>query len=62
MSKSLKNFTTSREALSKGAWTPRSLRIVFLFGGCREGIEVTDEVVLQASSWEQDEQFFHPSE
>jgi cysteinyl-tRNA synthetase len=53
MSKSLKNFTTIRDALSDGAWTPRSLRIVFLYGGWREGIEVTSDVVLQGASWEE---------
>lgn len=37
-SKSLKNFTTIREALGRRDWTPRSLRIVFLLGGWREGM------------------------
>ncbi len=53
MSKSLKNFTTIREALARGAWTPRGLRIVFLYGGWREGIEVTDDIVSQGASWEE---------
>lgn len=52
MSKSLKNFTTIREALSRGDWTSRSLRIVFLLGGWREGIEITDDIVKEGSAWE----------
>ncbi|RHZ49079.1 cysteine--tRNA ligase [Aspergillus thermomutatus] len=44
MSKSLKNFTTIREALEKKEWTPRSLRIVFLLGGWRDGVEITEEL------------------
>ncbi|OKP00922.1 Cysteine--tRNA ligase [Penicillium subrubescens] len=52
MSKSLKNFTTIREALDRKDWTPRSLRIVFLLGGWKEGCEITDELVSAGSSWE----------
>lgn len=52
MSKSLKNFTTIREALSQRVWTPRGLRIVFLLGGWRDGIEITDDLVKAGSSWE----------
>ncbi|KAL8635289.1 MAG: hypothetical protein Q9228_007205 [Teloschistes exilis] len=52
MSKSLKNFTTIREALGRGDWTSRSLRIVFLLGGWREGIEITDDIVKEGSAWE----------
>ena len=52
MSKSLKNFTTIREALGRGDWTPRGLRIVFLLGGWRDGIEITDDLVKQGSAWE----------
>ncbi|KAL8932181.1 MAG: hypothetical protein Q9216_006935 [Gyalolechia sp. 2 TL-2023] len=52
MSKSLKNFTTIKEALSRGDWTPRGLRIVFLLGGWREGIEITEDVVKEGSAWE----------
>ncbi|KAJ5176764.1 cysteine--tRNA ligase [Penicillium canariense] len=52
MSKSLKNFTTIREALDRKDWTPRSLRIVFLLGGWKEGIEITDELVSAGNSWE----------
>ena len=52
MSKSLKNFTTIREALGKGNWTPRGLRILFLLGGWKEGIEITDDLVKAGSAWE----------
>ena len=52
MSKSLKNFTTIRQALDRGDWTPRSLRIVFLMGNWRDGIEITDDLVSAGSSWE----------
>ncbi|KAI9802282.1 MAG: hypothetical protein M1833_001788 [Piccolia ochrophora] len=53
MSKSLKNFTTIDAALRKeGGWTARGLRIVFLMGGWRDPIEVTDDVVKAAGSWE----------
>lgn len=53
MSKSLKNFTTIREALEKGTWNSRSLRIVFLLGGWREGIEITDDMVKASNAWEE---------
>ena len=53
MSKSLKNFTTIREALQKGTWTARSLRIVFLLGGWREGIEITAGLVETGNAWEE---------
>lgn len=53
MSKSLKNFTTVREALSKGDWTPRGLRIVFLLGAWKDGLEITPEVVKGAVAWEE---------
>lgn len=52
MSKSLKNFTTIREALSRGIWTSRGLRILFLLGGWREGIEISDNIVKEGSAWE----------
>ncbi len=52
MSKSLKNFTTIRAALDRGDWTPRSLRIVFLLGNWRDGIEITDDLVAAGSGWE----------
>ncbi|KAJ5586118.1 hypothetical protein N7450_005905 [Penicillium hetheringtonii] len=52
MSKSLKNFTTIREALDRKDWDPRSLRIVFLLGGWKDGVEITDELVSSSTSWE----------
>lgn len=52
MSKSLKNFTTIREALNRKEWTPRSLRIVFLLGGWKDGVEITDDLVNSGNSWE----------
>ena len=52
MSKSLKNFTTIREALSRGNWTPRSLRIVFLLGSWHDPMEITEELIKEASAWE----------
>ncbi|KAH0288677.1 hypothetical protein M436DRAFT_43126 [Aureobasidium namibiae CBS 147.97] len=52
MSKSLKNFTTIREALAKGTWTPRGLRIVFLLGNYRAPLEISDSIVQIASQWE----------
>lgn len=53
MSKSLKNFTTIREALSKGDWTPRSLRIAFLLGAWKDGLEITPEVIKAGNAWEE---------
>lgn len=52
MSKSLKNFTTIREALERKEWTSRSLRITFLLGGWKDGVEITDDLVSFGSSWE----------
>ncbi|KAL9598633.1 MAG: hypothetical protein Q9219_004378 [cf. Caloplaca sp. 3 TL-2023] len=52
MSKSLKNFTTIKEALNRGEWTPRGLRIIFLLGGWREGIEITEDLIKEGSAWE----------
>lgn len=52
MSKSLKNFTTIREALDRKDWTPRSLRIVFLLGGWKDGVEITEELVNTGNAWE----------
>jgi cysteinyl-tRNA synthetase len=52
MSKSLKNFTTIREALGRGDWNARSLRIIFLLGGWHDGIEITDDMRKGGSSWE----------
>ena len=52
MSKSLKNFTTIREALARGDWTPRGLRIIFLLGGWRDGIEIKEGLIKEGSVWE----------
>jgi cysteinyl-tRNA synthetase len=52
MSKSLKNFISIREAIKKGDWTSRSLRIVFLHGSWKDGIEVTEQVVKEGTAWE----------
>ena len=52
MSKSLKNFTTIKSSLNAGQWTPRGLRIIFLLGGWREGIEITDDTIKAGSAWE----------
>ena len=52
MSKSLKNFTTIRTALSRGDFTSRSLRIVFLLGVWKDGIEITDALIKEGSAWE----------
>lgn len=52
MSKSLKNFVSIRDALERGGWTSRILRIVFLLGGWKEGIEVREGVVAEAKNWE----------
>lgn len=52
MSKSLKNFTTIRTALSRGDWSYRSLRIAFLLGAWESGIEVTEEVLRTTASFE----------
>lgn len=53
MSKSLKNFTTIREALNKGDWTPRGLRIVFLLGAWKDGLEITGDLVKAGVAWEE---------
>ncbi|KAF2725218.1 hypothetical protein K431DRAFT_281174 [Polychaeton citri CBS 116435] len=53
MSKSLKNFTTIREALSRGDWTSRGLRTVFLLGNWRDGLEITSELVKASLAWEE---------
>ena len=54
MSKSLKNFTTIREALSGDGWSPRSLRVAFLTAGnWKDGIEITDSLVREGTSWEE---------
>jgi cysteinyl-tRNA synthetase len=48
----LKNFTTIREALARGDWTARSLRIIFLMGGWHDGIEITPMMRKAGSGWE----------
>ncbi|KAF7191735.1 Cysteine--tRNA ligase [Pseudocercospora fuligena] len=53
MSKSLKNFTTIKEALSKGDFTPRSLRIIYLLGNWRDGLEITPDLRKASVSWEE---------
>lgn len=52
MSKSLKNFTTIRDALARGEWTARGLRIVFLLGSWKDGIEITEDLVKEGAAWE----------
>lgn len=52
MSKSLKNFVSIRDALGRGGWTARGLRVVFLMGGWKEGIEVREGVLAEAKNWE----------
>ncbi|RKU47915.1 hypothetical protein DL546_009241 [Coniochaeta pulveracea] len=52
MSKSLKNFTTVRDALKQPEWTPRSLRICFLLSSWADGIEVTEDMLKATASWE----------
>lgn len=52
MSKSLKNFITIREALDRGDWTARGLRIVFLLSSWKDGIEITDDIARAGSAWE----------
>ncbi|KAL8709535.1 MAG: hypothetical protein Q9220_005777 [cf. Caloplaca sp. 1 TL-2023] len=53
MSKSLKNFTTIRQALSsEGGWTSRSLRIVFLLSAWNGGVEITDGLIKEGAAWE----------
>ncbi|KAJ3510950.1 hypothetical protein NM208_g15479 [Fusarium decemcellulare] len=52
MSKSLKNYTTIRDALRENKWTARSLRICFLLMPWKDGIEVTDELMKAVVGWE----------
>lgn len=52
MSKSLKNFITIREAFSRGDYTPRGLRIIFLLGSWKEGVEIKPGLIQQQSAWE----------
>jgi len=48
MSKSLKDYTTIRNVLSRKEWSARSLRICFLLMPWQDGIEVTDELMTSA--------------
>ena len=41
------------EALERKEWTSRSMRIAFLLGGWKEGVEITDDLVAYGSSWEE---------
>ena len=53
MSKSLKNFITIRQELSReGGLDSRAMRIIFLLGGWKDGIEITDMLRKEASAWE----------
>lgn len=58
MSKSLKNFTSIREALTLGedgtpAWTSRMVRIVLLLGSWKDGVEITEGLANLSKSWEE---------
>ncbi len=58
MSKSLKNFTSIREALKLGedgtpAWTSRMIRIVLLLGSWKDGVEITEGLVNISKGWEE---------
>lgn len=63
MSKSLKNFETIREALGKGTWTYRSLRMAFLLGGWDTGIDISggDVATRTASLEDKINNFFYKS-
>ena len=52
MSKSLKNFVTIREAFSRGDYTTRGLRIIFLLGGWKESVEIKPQLLQQQAAWE----------
>ena len=52
MSKSLKNFVTIREAFNRGDYTPRGLRIIFLLGSWKDGVEIKPGLIQQQSAWE----------
>lgn len=58
MSKSLKNFTSIRDALTVGedgtpAWTSRMIRIVLLLGSWKDGVEITEALVNVSKGWEE---------
>jgi cysteinyl-tRNA synthetase len=50
MSKSLKNFQTTRDAL-KTDYTPRGMRVVFLMGGWNDGVEISPDMRTTAEGW-----------
>jgi len=52
MSKSLKNFITIREALDSGDWTARKLRILFMLGGWKGGLEISQNFRAEVDLWE----------
>jgi cysteinyl-tRNA synthetase len=52
MSKSLKNFITIREALDSGEWTVRKLRILFMMGGWKGGLEISQNFRAEVDLWE----------
>ncbi|KAF9894014.1 hypothetical protein FE257_008986 [Aspergillus nanangensis] len=52
MSKSLKNFTTIRAALSQPQWSARALRVCFLLGAWESGVEVTEDLLKGTTAWE----------
>jgi cysteinyl-tRNA synthetase len=52
MSKSLKNFTRIRDALSDGSWTYRRLRIVYLMLNWASPVEISPRLKSQAINWE----------
>ncbi|TEB37525.1 cysteinyl-tRNA synthetase [Coprinellus micaceus] len=62
MSKSLKNFITIREALDSGDWTARKLRILFMMGGWKGGLEISQNFRGEVDLWEKNAvQIFSPA-
>jgi len=51
MSKSLKNYQTIKDALSKD-YTPRGMRIAFLMGRWNDGVEISPDMRTMAEVWE----------
>lgn len=54
----MKNFTSIRQALApaedgSAPWTARGLRVVFLLGGWKDGVEITDDLVKAGRAWEE---------
>ncbi|TFK25515.1 cysteinyl-tRNA synthetase [Coprinopsis marcescibilis] len=52
MSKSLKNFVTIRDAIATGDWTARKLRILFMLGGWKGGLEISQNFRAEVDLWE----------